>query len=536
MIFECRKRFFLQLNILLNEKLQLFIAFALSILLPSMPEVALGILISGGVFYFFQFKIIDKYSKILFSLFFLLKIEDLFISPQNIFINLAEFFGAFLIYFGLKFYLTKLQKVNYFLNASLIATILVSFFQIWTAPKNEVSAWNLNGEGELAKVEFLQGYNRYTPTNFRTAYIVKPLGYQGSGEIEFELTIRSEKSFEINLGLLHPSLPEGRVDKKCLVETVWSRCSIRAKLAYRQFSVIALGGFDTWKGGSPPIEIKNEYLLTLVQPTILEKLNLLPRISGWSFNPNAFAALLVVICLLTIIFSTKWWLSLSTLLISLFGIMVSGSRSAFIAIAAGYLTFLIMRTRFHRTMPFLFLIVIIGITIFQIALIRGTIEPKVAQPQPELRSLNMIDKDTTRTRLEIWRLASKAWLDNPKTFVFGTGDLTKAMKSKLDSRAIGFGLSIESITHAHNLWLQTAGQNGLLGLLIMFWLWILIIWQAWKARDAGSLALIIAIFVINSLDYLFYYAPIHICFWMAALGFQRKMIDNAVEDKVTIPF
>ncbi len=536
MIFERRKRFFLQLNILLNEKFQLFIAFSLSILLPSIPESAVAILIFGGIFCFFQIKPIDNYSKILFFLFFLLKVEDLFANPQNIFRNLAEFSGTFLIYFGLKFYLTKLKRIYYVLNISLIITILVSFFQIWIAPKNEVSAWNLNGEGELAKVEFLQGYNRYTPTNLRTAYIVKPLGYQGSGVIEFELTIRSEKSFEINFAMLHPSLPEGRVDQKCLVETVWSRCSIRAKLGYRQFSVIALGGFDTWKGGSPPIEIKNEYLLTLVQPTILEKLNLLPRISGWSFNPNAFGALIVILCLLTIIFSKQWWLSMLTLLVSLFGILVSGSRSAFLAIAAGYLTFLIMRSRFHRIIPILFLIVIIGVIVFQIVLIRGIIEPHPARPQPEMRSLNMIDKDTTRTRLEIWRLASKVWLENPKTFIFGTGDLTKAMKSKLDSRAIGFGLSAESITHAHNLWLQTAGQNGLLGLLIMVWLWILIIWRAWKARDAGSLALMIAIFVINSLDYLFYYAPIHICFWTAALGFQRKMINNAVEDNITIPF
>jgi hypothetical protein len=530
------EKVFLVLKIFLNEKFQILIAFALSILIPSIPEVALGILIFGGFFYFLQFKFIDKYSSILLFLFFLLKIVDLFSNPQYVFKNLAESSVALLVYFGWKFYFAKLQRIYYFVSISLMFTILVAFFQIWAAPKNELTTWNLNGEGELAKVEFLQGYDRYTPTNFRTAYIVKPLGYQGSGEIEFELTIRSEKSFEINFAMIHPSLPEGRIDKKCLVETVWSRCSIRARLGYRQLTVVGLGGFDTWKGGSPPIEIKNEYLLTLVQPTILEKLHFLPRISGWSFNPNAFAALIVVTCLLAIIVSKQWWLSALTIILSLFGIMVSGSRSAFIAIAAGYLTFLVMRSRLYKIAPFLALIAMSGIVIFQLALIRGTIEPHAAQPQAEMRSLNMVDKDTTRTRLEIWRLASKAWLENPQTFIFGTGDLTKAMKSKLDARAIGFGLTDESITHAHNLWLQTAGQNGLLGFLLMLGLWVLIIWQAWKARDAGSLALMIAIFVINSVDYLFYYAPIHLCFWMAALGFKGKMIDKTVKDKVTFPF
>ena len=56
--------------------------------------------------------------------------------------------------------------------------------------------------------------------------------------------------------------------------------------------------------------------------------------------------------------------------------------------------------------------------------------------------------------------------------------------------------------------------------------------NGWRERLAGivcddvsvglgypaGVALLAAIFVINSVDYLFFYAPVHLAFWMAAAG------------------
>ena len=55
----------------------------------------------------------------------------------------------------------------------------------------------------------------------------------------------------------------------------------------------------------------------------------------------------------------------------------------------------------------------------------------------------------------------------------------------------------------------------------MLWLWGWVVLKAWRSRDAGALALLAAIFVINSVDYLFFYAPVHLAFWMAAAGLKQ---------------
>jgi O-antigen ligase len=143
-----------------------------------------------------------------------------------------------------------------------------------------------------------------------------------------------------------------------------------------------------------------------------------------------------------------------------------------------------------------------------------------------LRSFRVLDQDTSRGRVEIWRLALKAWLENPSTFLIGTGDLTAAMKANFDTRASQYGLSKDTLTHAHNLWLQTAGETGVVGLGVLIWLWGWIVLKAWRSRDASALALLTAIFVINSVDYLFFYAPIYLAFWLAGAGFVAKEDTN----------
>jgi O-antigen ligase len=81
-------------------------------------------------------------------------------------------------------------------------------------------------------------------------------------------------------------------------------------------------------------------------------------------------------------------------------------------------------------------------------------------------------------------------------------------------------LSKASITHAHNLWLQTAGESGLVGLISLTCLWVLVVLRAWRNKDETALALLVVIFAINTVDYLFFYAPVSFCFWMAVTGFK----------------
>ena len=68
------------------------------------------------------------------------------------------------------------------------------------------------------------------------------------------------------------------------------------------------------------------------------------------------------------------------------------------------------------------------------------------------------------------------------------------------------------------------GESGSVGACrgAIVWLWGWIVLKAWRSRDASALALLTAIFVINSVDYLFFYAPIYLAFWLAGAGFVAK--------------
>ena len=69
----------------------------------------------------------------------------------------------------------------------------------------------------------------------------------------------------------------------------------------------------------------------------------------------------------------------------------------------------------------------------------------------------------------------------------------------------------------------TSEMGGVIGLGALIWLWGWIVLKAWRSRDASALALLTAIFVINLVDYLFFYAPIYLAFWLAGTGFVAKI-------------
>ena len=182
-----------------------------------------------------------------------------------------------------------------------------------------------------------------------------------------------------------------------------------------------------------------------------------------------------------------------------------------------------MRGRYYKILLLMLVLTLLTVGVMQSVTITRSVAPSTPQIDPGLRSLRVMDQETSRGRVEIWRLALKAWLENPTTFLIGTGDLTTAMKANFDSRASYFGLGKDTLTHAHNLWLQTAGESSVIGLGALIWLWGWIVLKAWRSRDASALALLTAIFVINLVDYLFFYAPIYLAFWLAGTGFVTKI-------------
>ncbi len=433
-----------------------------------------------------------------------------FITTQN-YIKIAELILVIALIYGIyginKFFLGL--TVGIFFMCLFSGVRSLGYFSFPTAFENT----------SKVDLRFLNNTTMIVPKDQKDAWVVKHLGYKGPATITYSIELRSEKEVRVPISLITST----RSDEFCNVKRVWSVCVVRLSIPSRIYTLFQIGGQSAWKKGDAPIEFRSIIFSENPSPSLRERISLLQfsRDSGFAFSPNAFSAQITVVGLLAIIIAPSYLWSFFVFSPSLLSIFFSGSRGALAALAVGLVFFFVARTRYYKALPWLFILTLFGIVVFQTGTIRSTSIPITIQSQTGIRSLNISDQDSARGRLEIWRLAAKAWLENPRTFLIGTGDLSAAMKVKFDARATGYGLTKDSLTHAHNLWLQTAGESGLLGLCAMLWLWAWVILRAWRSRDAGALALLAAIFVINSVDYLFFYAPVHLAFWMAAAGLKQ---------------
>jgi O-Antigen ligase len=479
------------------------------------PEVSLVIL---GIFGLFK---LDKFSKklLLTVLIFAFIRVSYYVQIEKPFIfGLIEVLIATLLFLGGSFARRILNLKPQIVALIIICALPISFL----GDINNLfqRKWSIN-QGLILKN--ISDSIRVVPQDLKDDYVYQSaLDVRRVGPFEYRVQVRSDRRHRLAILIFSNSF-EGNFAPPayCIVSQVWRWCSIKTFISRPSQVAFVVGGFASWKSGDPPIEIRNPELVEGGVATIFERLLSVGRLSGLSFNPNAFGALLALFGLMGAIVFLSDIRLLFICLLPLTFIFLSGSRGALVAFVFGSLTLLLVRSRYYKVFPYFAVISLIAIVVLQVSGL-GAITPTPSlQSQSALRSLDVVNGDTTRTRLEIWRLATKAWLENPRTVLFGAGDLTEVMKAKFDARASSFGLTKDSLTHAHNLWIQTAGESGLLGLCAMLWLWGWVILRAWRSRDAGALALLAAIFVINSVDYLFFYAPVHLAFWMAAAGLKQ---------------
>lgn len=492
------------------------------------PEISVVILLIGSLIAFFQkrntftFILVGRNAFVFIFVFFLIVRIILAWQSSNIWHGLLESVAAVLILFSI-FWLSQVRQHLKFLTFSIFASlVLIAILNITPrlafAFQGGMLQWasdtTLVQETRIGEVSAFQAITS-------NAWVLQNLVMQGSGRIRYQVEVRAEAAFQTSIGVIQSTLSNGRTDRPCLVTVNWTTCFVEVNLPSRDWTQLVVGGFGTWNLDSPLLETKNAEIVVLQPPQIFDVLTDSSRIAGNSFNFNAFGAQVAVISLVAIAVTPNFfWIAL-TIFPTLVCIFLSGSRGALVAFGFGLLVFFVTCSRFYKILPWLLVFAVFGIASLQVATIRDSSATSTLQSPVNLRSLNVVDKDSARGRLEIWRLATKSWLENPRTFLIGTGDLSQAMRARFDARSSSFGLTKDSLTHAHNLWLQTAGESGLVGLCAMLWLWGWIILRAWRSRDAGALALLAAIFVINSVDYLFFYAPVHLAFWIAAVGLKR---------------
>ena len=444
----------------------------------------------------------------------------LFIDFKNHILNIGSLIIDVIIFWGF-INLDRLGIKNQFLGVFpkgiLLGITFLASYSFLKATYIQDSTWmpykaTFMSQGEIQK---------FIPVDLQADYVVKSFGIQGSQKMKLIFDAKSSREISINLSLIQFG-SNFRYDRLCVIRTIWTSCEIQGFFPHNFDTAGVFGSFkkQEWKKGSPSIQVRQLDIEYYSQRSIFDVFSKIPRTKGLAFNYNAFSALAVVVSLSVFLFIKNYKIIIFNVIPTLMCIFLSGTRTSFIAFILGILVFLLVKSQFFKLLPWFIVFTLLIFGIFQFRAI--FIADKINLSQSDSRLLNLIDKNSARERIEIWRLAAKSWLESPQTFLIGVGNLTQAMKTHFDARSSRYGLVKNNLTHAHNLWLQTVGESGLFGLFAMIALWVWVVRKAWRSRDAGALSLLAAIFVINSVDYLFFYAPVHLAFWMAAAGFKNS--------------
>jgi O-Antigen ligase len=364
---------------------------------------------------------------------------------------------------------------------------------------------------EVARLERIGAVSRYEPVQVDNAWVYLDSTIQGPGRVAFEFDLRAERPITVGTFINEYRLPGGpmqRLLEPCQVSTDWRTCRLEVSLPNRAVLNLGIGGNFTWKAGDPVLEFRAAHVRVTQAPTLLERLKTPNRTSGWSFNENGLGAWAAIVALIVIVTCRDWrWRALG-LAMGLLGVFLSGSRGALLALALGLLVVILGRVwlRWPRVLPGL---IALFISLFAISTFM-TLRSDTSLP-PSLRAFDPKQADSVTSRLTVYRIALEIIKTSP---IIGVGDVQREIGRRMS--VINPNLSGE--LHAHNFVLQVLGESGLIGLLIWLGLWWVAVKRMLRNRDVAGLALLVAVIVVNTVDYLFLYSPTQIAFWLALAG------------------
>jgi putative inorganic carbon (hco3(-)) transporter len=212
----------------------------------------------------------------------------------------------------------------------------------------------------------------------------------------------------------------------------------------------------------------------------------LPRLTTtFSIHSNAMAgALLPLFCLACGIWQLKlsgWQRVLLIVVLVFMGLMLllTQSRNAWLALLVAWAAYRLWgQIRFSRLAIGLSLLIVLPFTINLLPPAGLAHLERSVVFVDDLTKAGETDEPSWLSRLEIWRVAGKTLADYP---VLGTGLHT----FEPVSRANYVYTVVEpafNFTHAHNLFLQTAVNQGLVGLLALVGLWGVALRGLWQKR------------------------------------------------------
>jgi O-antigen ligase len=253
---------------------------------------------------------------------------------------------------------------------------------------------------------------------------------------------------------------------------------------------LVMGGGVLAAAGLFLVEWPAQYLFDL-RPFLTH----LPRLSTtFAIHANAMAGVLLPLFCLA---CGAWQLALSSrqrtlLAAALFfmGLMLllTQSRNAWLALLVAWAAYRLWGLR--GKLRFSFVAVALGLLLalpFVVGLLPANGLAHLEQGVTWLDDLTKAgetDEPSWLSRLEIWRVAGQTLVDYP---VVGTGLHTFEPVSRANY-VYALVSPRFNFTHTHNLFLQTAVNLGLVGLLVMVGLWGIVLWGLWQRQPQIRLA------------------------------------------------
>ena len=178
-------------------------------------------------------------------------------------------------------------------------------------------------------------------------------------------------------------------------------------------------------------------------------------------------------------------LSVLAAALTLFGLVLTGSRAALVGLSGGLLwLFWLCLPRGARRLGFTAL-GLAGLGVLGIL-------------WPQLSALRLFSLGEVTARSDIWREAWTAFVTHPLQGL-GAGGFPRYWAERHGG---------EAVQHAHNIWLEFASSYGVLGLLSVAALSFGLGWLAWRRGGARALAFVVGVLLMNVFDTTLFYAGV----------------------------
>jgi hypothetical protein len=287
----------------------------------------------------------------------------------------------------------------------------------------------------------------------------------------------------VALGLTWAGQNDFRPELRFLPTSQWERYTLEIEEA----AFGTLERITTFVEVEPTVrlELRNVNLRTLTpglpQPT---PVFLRVRQSLFTPHPNLAGHMLTTVACAIYATAAAPWLAFFGMVVSLGGIWLTGSRTAFFANLLGFaLLFAFTLKRWRWSLYVLSALVVVGCFAFL-----GTKQLG--------RVLQFEGENISRPR--IWGLAWQLFTEHP---------LTGVSTSDFAARAASEGMMVADmgVSHAHNFWLHMASSYGLGGLIASLWLTTGLSVLAWRWGRWRGVTFLAPIFLMNMFDYSLFY-------------------------------